>query len=99
MTSPKASLEQSDGIQQINLAMGQIDTTTQQNAALVEESSAASSSLQEQAIMLVDSVKVFACRDDEVNASGKERGLIRPSDSANKQNTGNALASDNWISF
>ncbi len=34
----QASREQSDGIGQINIAMGQIDTTTQQNASLVEES-------------------------------------------------------------
>lgn len=95
----KASLEQSDGIQQINLAMGQIDTTTQQNAALVEESSAASTSLQEQAIMLVDSVKVFACRDEGQIPSVKERDLIRPTDSSKKLNSGNALVSDNWTNF
>ncbi|HAT2745123.1 TPA: HAMP domain-containing protein [Citrobacter farmeri] len=44
----QASREQSDGIAQINSAMGQIDTTTQQNAALVEESAAAAASMQEQ---------------------------------------------------
>ncbi|WP_027711687.1 methyl-accepting chemotaxis protein [Dickeya chrysanthemi] len=55
----RASLEQSEGINQINLAIGQIDTTTQQNAALVEESAAAALSLQEQAQTLAKTVSVF----------------------------------------
>ena len=59
----RASEEQSDGITQINIAMGQIDTTTQQNAALVEESSAASASLKEQARILLQSVEVFKCHN------------------------------------
>jgi len=57
----RASMEQSDGITQINIAMGQIDTTTQQNSTLVEESSAASSSLKDQARLLLQSVEVFKC--------------------------------------
>ncbi|SLM63713.1 MULTISPECIES: methyl-accepting chemotaxis protein [Dickeya] len=55
----QASQEQSDGINQINLAVGQIDVTTQQNAALVEESAAAALSLQEQAHALAKTVSVF----------------------------------------
>ncbi|MGM3176132.1 methyl-accepting chemotaxis protein [Dickeya lacustris] len=55
----QASQEQSDGINQINLAIGQIDVTTQQNAALVEESAAAALSLQEQAQTLAKTVSVF----------------------------------------
>ncbi|SFT55292.1 methyl-accepting chemotaxis protein-2, aspartate sensor receptor [Kosakonia arachidis] len=55
----QASLEQSDGVHQINIAIGQIDTTTQQNAALVEESVAASEMLNEQARVMKDLVSVF----------------------------------------
>lgn len=55
----QASREQSDGVNQINLAVGQIDTTTQQNAALVEESASAAMSLQEQAHTLTRMVSVF----------------------------------------
>lgn len=55
----QASSEQSDGIHQINIAVGQIDTTTQQNAALVEESAAAAFSLQAQASALAESVSTF----------------------------------------
>lgn len=55
----QASREQSDGIHQINIAVGQIDTTTQQNAALVEESAAAAFSLQAQASALAEAVSAF----------------------------------------
>ncbi|WP_107760370.1 methyl-accepting chemotaxis protein [Dickeya sp. Secpp 1600] len=55
----QASHEQSDGISQINIAVGQIDTTTQQNAALVEESASAALSLQSQASLLAEAVSAF----------------------------------------
>lgn len=43
-----AAYEQRSGIEQVNLAVTQMDTMTQQNAALVEETSAATMSLVEQ---------------------------------------------------
>ncbi|HUQ12080.1 MAG TPA: methyl-accepting chemotaxis protein, partial [Steroidobacteraceae bacterium] len=43
-----ASREQSSGIEQVNKAIMQMDTTTQQNAALVEEAAAASQAIVEQ---------------------------------------------------
>ncbi|MQA18839.1 methyl-accepting chemotaxis protein [Rugamonas rivuli] len=54
-----ATQEQSVGIDQINMAVGQMDTVTQQNAALVEEAAAAAASLQEQAAGLAEVVSVF----------------------------------------
>ena len=54
-----ASQEQSDGIQQVNQAVSQMDTVTQQNAALVEEAAAAAESLQDQAGKLVEVVSIF----------------------------------------
>jgi methyl-accepting chemotaxis protein len=54
-----ASGEQSDGIAQVNQAIGMMDQTTQQNAALVEEAAAASQSLREQAKGLAQAVSVF----------------------------------------
>jgi methyl-accepting chemotaxis protein-2 (aspartate sensor receptor) len=54
-----ASQEQTEGISQINTAIGMIDTTTQQNSALVEQSVAAAASLNEQAQNLREMVKVF----------------------------------------
>jgi methyl-accepting chemotaxis protein len=51
--------EQSDGIGQVNLAVGQLDQMTQQNAALVEESAAAAQSLRDQAAQLSRVVASF----------------------------------------
>ena len=61
-----ASREQTEGISQINSAIGLIDSTTQQNASLVEESVAAAASLSEQALHLKDLVKVFRVRRGEI---------------------------------
>jgi methyl-accepting chemotaxis protein-2 (aspartate sensor receptor) len=55
----QASQEQTEGISQINVAIGMIDTTTQQNSCLVEQSVAAAASLNEQAQHLREMVKVF----------------------------------------
>ncbi|MFL9878481.1 methyl-accepting chemotaxis protein [Herbaspirillum rhizosphaerae] len=54
-----ASHEQSEGIDQVNLAITQMDEVTQQNAALVEEAAAASKSMQMQGDNLVKVVSVF----------------------------------------
>jgi methyl-accepting chemotaxis protein len=54
-----ASQEQTSGIEQINMAVTQMDQVTQQNASLVEEAAAAAESLQEQAGKLAQLVSVF----------------------------------------
>ncbi|WP_343585601.1 methyl-accepting chemotaxis protein [Herbaspirillum sp.] len=54
-----ASQEQSDGIEQVNLAITHIDQATQQNAALVEEAAAAAKAMQDQATALSEAVSVF----------------------------------------
>jgi methyl-accepting chemotaxis protein len=54
-----ASSEQSDGIEQVNVAVTQLDQMTQQNAALVEESAAAAESLKQQASSLAQVVSTF----------------------------------------
>ncbi|MFZ6750106.1 methyl-accepting chemotaxis protein [Undibacterium sp. Ren11W] len=54
-----AGLEQSAGIDQINIAITQMDQVTQQNAALVEEAAAAAASMQDQASNLSRVVSVF----------------------------------------
>ncbi|WP_416885130.1 methyl-accepting chemotaxis protein [Marinospirillum sp.] len=54
-----ASVEQSQGIEQVNQAVLQMDNVTQQNAALVEEAAAAAESLEEQAIALREAVASF----------------------------------------
>ena len=54
-----ASQEQTMGIEQINMAITQMDEVTQQNAALVEQAAAASQSMQEQAAGLAQVVGFF----------------------------------------
>ena len=58
-----ASREQILGIEQINLAVAQMDQVTQQNAALVEEAAAAAESLLARADGLADAVSVFKLQD------------------------------------
>ncbi len=54
-----AANEQTSGIDQVNLAVSELDSVNQQNAALVEEAAAASATLSEQADGLTDLVAFF----------------------------------------
>jgi methyl-accepting chemotaxis protein len=58
-TIAAAGAEQSAGIEQINMAVVEMDNVTQQNAALVEQAAAAAAALQEQAATLSRIVSVF----------------------------------------
>jgi methyl-accepting chemotaxis protein len=66
-----ASIEQSQGIAQVNGAVTTLDEATQQNAALVEQAAAAAESLVEQANALTDVVAVFKL-DKTTPVSGKK---------------------------
>lgn len=54
-----ASDEQSRGIDQVALAVSEMDRVTQQNASLVQESAAAAAALEEQASRLTMAVSAF----------------------------------------
>ncbi|MBB3227957.1 methyl-accepting chemotaxis protein [Luteibacter sp. Sphag1AF] len=58
-----ASQEQSSGVDQVNVAISQIDQVTQENAALVEEASAAAKSMQDQAAALSEQIAFFVVED------------------------------------
>ncbi|MRX07294.1 HAMP domain-containing protein [Pseudoduganella sp. FT25W] len=58
-----ASGEQRDGIEQISIAINQMDSVTQQNAALVEEAAAAADALQQQAASLSEAVSIFKLQE------------------------------------
>jgi methyl-accepting chemotaxis protein len=77
-----ASNEQSQGIEQINRAITQMDEVTQQNAALVEEAAAAAESLEEEAQSLTRSVDVFklseAQKGHSISVSQAPRSVARP---------------------
>jgi len=69
-----AGQEQSEGIEQINLAITQMDETTQQNAALVEQAAAAAQSLQDQADRLAQVVGIFKLGEYQLLG---DDGLVR----------------------
>jgi methyl-accepting chemotaxis protein len=68
-----ASVEQSDGIAQINVAISMMDEVTQQNAALVEEAAAAAESMEEQAQNLSASVGVFKVDNHAIHSAVAHR--------------------------
>ena len=55
----ESTAEQSNGIAQVNIAVGQLDQMTQQNAAMVEQSAASAQALRDQAQNMMDSVSRF----------------------------------------
>lgn len=59
-----ASHEQGVGIEQVNLAMSQIDEATRSNAALVAQAAAAAASMQQQAEQLAALVRTFRLQAD-----------------------------------
>ncbi|EOE7082799.1 methyl-accepting chemotaxis protein [Enterobacter asburiae] len=72
-----ASDEQSRGIEQIGVAVTEMDSVTQQNAALVEQSAAAAASLEEQASRLTQAVSVFKIDTSDFKDSDEtETGVL-----------------------
>jgi methyl-accepting chemotaxis protein len=69
-----ASGEQHRGIEQVNIAISQMDEVTQQNAALVEEASAAAQSMASQASTLRELVSTF-----RLPAGHETRTAVAPS--------------------
>lgn len=65
------------GIEQINIAVAEMDTVTKQNAALVEEAAAASQAMEDQAVALAETVSIFRLGDinDSLAAS---RSALKP---------------------
>jgi methyl-accepting chemotaxis protein len=59
-----ASREQATGIDQVNMAVSQMDGVTQQNASLVEQAAAAANSLESQASSLAEAIAVFRTHSD-----------------------------------
>lgn len=62
-----ASIEQSQGIDQVNQAVSQMDEITQQNAALAEEASAASVSMSDQSTNMTSLLQFFQFNDEVAN--------------------------------
>ncbi|VFS44584.1 methyl-accepting chemotaxis protein I [Enterobacter cancerogenus] len=93
-----ASDEQSRGIDQVGLAVAEMDRVTQQNASLVEESAAAAAALEEQASRLTQAVAVFRIQQEQMKAReiASAKTVAAPM-MARKAAT--ADAGDNWETF
>ncbi len=72
-----ASSEQSQGIEQVNTAITQMDDVTQQNAALVEEAAAAAESMEEQAQALAQMMCSFTLSGEAPRAIAAVRSAPR----------------------
>ena len=74
------AMEQQAGVDQVNIAITQMDMTTQQNAALVEEATAASEALFSQAEELLSAMEFFKLRGSNYkkNISKVERTKASP---------------------
>lgn len=73
-----ASVEQSQGIDQINNAISSMDKATQKNAALVEQAASAATALANQANELTNVVSVFKLTDTPNRAQPLKAPLIKP---------------------
>ncbi|CAG9205616.1 methyl-accepting chemotaxis protein Tar [Paraburkholderia sabiae] len=83
-----ASGEQHRGIEQVNVAISQMDEVTQQNAALVEEASAAAQSMASQASTLREVVSTFklpAAHETRTTASHAPKSVARAAVSMSKK--------------
>ncbi|WP_250495451.1 methyl-accepting chemotaxis protein [Caballeronia sp. GAWG1-1] len=72
-----ASSEQHTGIEQVNVAVSQMDEVTQQNAALVEQASAAAQSMAQQSSALRDLVSVFKLGSTPQTDAGRPEEVSR----------------------
>ena len=93
-----ASDEQSRGIDQVGLAVAEMDRVTQQNASLVEESAAAAAALEEQASRLTQAVAVFRIQQEQMKA--REFAAAKAfSTPVMARKTATADSGDNWETF
>ncbi|MGR5945219.1 methyl-accepting chemotaxis citrate transducer [Enterobacter sp. C4G1] len=93
-----ASDEQSRGIEQVSLAVSQMDSVTQQNAALVQESATAAAALEDQAEQLRQAVAAFRLNAKDQAAAPRPTNvktpqLLRPATATA------SVADGNWETF
>ena len=93
-----ASDEQSRGIDQVGLAVAEMDRVTQQNASLVEESAAAAAALEEQASRLTQAVAVFRIQQEQRKAreQASAKTAVAPMMARKAATTD---AGENWETF
>ncbi len=72
-----ASSEQSTGIEQINIALNQMDEVTQQNSALVEENAATAKTLEQQAGAMDERIAIFKIDAAAAKRVSGQRSQVR----------------------
>ncbi len=94
-----ASDEQSRGIDQVGLAVTEMDRVTQQNAALVEESASAAAALEEQASRLSQAVSVFKVRQEQASRPTALKTPMLSKPATAKLAAAPAAGDSNWETF
>jgi methyl-accepting chemotaxis protein len=70
-----ASVEQTDGLEQVNKALAQMDDVTQHNAALVEENAATAKMLDHQAQTMAERVSLFRLEEEPARSRATRLAL------------------------
>ncbi|OLP61790.1 chemotaxis protein [Xaviernesmea oryzae] len=78
----ESAQEQSSGLQQINMAVNQLDQDTQKNAAMVEETTAASHKMAEEAASLNQLIAAFKLSGGSSAHIGSVASVARPAPAA-----------------
>ena len=94
-----ASDEQSRGIDQVALAVSEMDRVTQQNASLVQESAAAAAALEEQASRLTQSVSIFRLASRPTSAKPRDTRLPAAATTTASSPRQNSEQDTNWETF
>ncbi|MNB93651.1 Methyl-accepting chemotaxis protein II [compost metagenome] len=96
-----ASDEQSRGIDQVALAVSEMDRVTQQNAALVQESATAAAALEEQASLLKMAVSAFRLTSTPARTVSTHAGpsMTAPAAASGKPRALATGQDDNWETF
>ena len=96
-----ASDEQSRGIDQVGLAVAEMDRVTQQNASLVEESAAAAAALEEQASRLTQAVAVFRVMHEQGAKSRSATSSVKaaPATALSRKPATAETSDSNWETF
>jgi len=105
-TIVKSTAEQSTGIQEINVAISDMDTSTQKNAAMVEETTAGIRTLADEAVALGENMKQFRLREitpatAQIADAPAPRPAGKPAAPAFRTagNTALAASEDEWTEF
>jgi len=95
--------EQALGLEQVNVAVNQMDQVTQQNAAMVEESTAASHSLSREADNLTELMGQFRVGEAAAAVAAQRRGGENPVHAAQKRVAQmvatNSAKTEDWTEF